>query len=104
MLVTLGLSQTESVGWWWDSRAELGVAADFASIGVLFYTASFAALETGVMTMVLAWKVKEYFDKKQRNEGIALAQEARRQKRDGETWEDAIERLKLEGWKPTKPQ
>ena len=65
---------------------------------------SFASLEAVVVIMVLAWKVKEYFDKKLRDEGIALALEAQRQKREGETLEDAIERLKSEDWKPDKPR
>ncbi len=54
------------------------------------------------MLVVLAWKVKEYFEKKQRAEGIALALEADRQKREGESLEQAIERLEAEGWKPPK--
>ncbi len=66
LLVTLGLSQIESVGWWWNSWNELEVAASFASIGVLFYTASFASLEMVVILMVLGWKVKEYFSKKEK--------------------------------------
>ena len=54
------------------------------------------------MLVVLAWKVKEYFDNKQMERGIALALEANRQKRDGESLEQAVERLKAEGWKPPK--
>ena len=54
------------------------------------------------MLVVLAWKVKEYFDNKQIERGIALALEAIKQKRDEESLEQAIERLKAARWKPTK--
>ena len=102
LLVTLWLSQSKGVGRWWNTQADFEAAAIFASAGILFYTASFAALELGVMILVLAWKVKEYFDKKLRDEGIKLALEANRQKRDDESLEQAIERLKADKWKPTK--
>ena len=109
LLVTLWLSQSKGVGRWWNTQADFEAAALFASAGILFYTASFAALELGVMILVLAWKVKKYFDNKerderikQRDEGIALALEANRQKRDDESLEQAIERLKADKWKPTK--
>ena len=46
------------------SQAEAELASRFASVGILIYTASFAVLETGVMLVVLAWKVKEFFDRK----------------------------------------
>ena len=102
LLVTLWLSQSKGVGRWWNTQADFEAAAQFASAGILFYTASFAALELGVMILVLAWKVKEYFDKKLRDEGIKLALEANRQKRDDESLEQAIERLKADKWKPSK--
>ena len=121
LLFTLSLSQAENVGWWWNSQAEYEVAAQFASIGVLFYTASFAALETGVwLAMVLALQALEAFDRRRakrdqglRSEGMALTmrlveelgvdqariliERAREEKEPSETWEQTIERLKQEG-------
>ena len=85
-------------------------AADFASIGILIYTASFAALETGVMLVVMAWKVKEYFDEKsaERTKRITADVEARALARwreaerlsheTGERIEDIYLRLRDEGW------
>ena len=84
LLVTFGLSQTESVGWW-GSAAELNIAADFASLGVLFYTATFALLEVVVIIMVLAWKMKEYFDKKHIDKGREL------ERADWVAWRDKID-------------
>ena len=101
LLVTLILTQY----WGGDLRngqPHLEALANFASIGILFYTVFFATLELGVMLVVLAWKVKEYFDNKQMERGIALALEANRQKRSGESLEEAVERLKAAGWKPIK--
>ena len=110
LLVTLWLSQAEGVGWWWNSRAELEAAADFASAGILFYSASFAALETGVMSMVLAYQVIKKFEEdreKRRQEqidkGIALALEAERRRQGTEdSLEQAIEKLRAEGWQPSE--
>lgn len=103
LLVTLWLSQSDGVGLWWNTPSELEVAAKFASGGVLFYTASFAALEMGVMFMVLAWKVKEYFDKKQMDRGVALGAEAqRRSQSTGREFEEVLKELKAENWQPPK--
>lgn len=103
VLVTLWLSQAKGVGGFWNSSAELEVAATFASAGILFYTASFAILETGVMVMVLAWQVKEYFEKKQMDKGVALGVEAvRRSQATGKALEEVLKELKAEGWKPLK--
>ena len=82
--------------------------ANLASGGFLFYTASFAAFESGVIILVLAWQVKEYFHKKSDerdkallNRGAAIGAEADRQRQDtGETREQAIARLIIEGWEP----
>ena len=64
-LVTLWLSQGEFVGWLWNSQAEYEVAAKFASAGILFYTGSFAILETGGwLLMVLALKALESYEKR----------------------------------------
>ena len=108
LLVTLGVSQTKDVGWWWNSQSELEVAAAFASVGILFYTASFAALETGVMSMVLAYHVIKKFEedrekrrKEQFDKGIALALEADRRRQGTEdSLEQAIAKLQEEGWQP----
>ena len=108
LLVTLWLSQAKDVGWWWNSPSEVEVAAEFSSAGILFYTAAFAALETGVMSMVLAYHVMKKFeaDREKRrqeliNQGVALGAEAERQRQEtGESLEQAIERLKAEGWRP----
>lgn len=120
LLFTLSLSQAKNVGWWWNSQAEYEVAAKFASIGVLFYTASFAALETGVwLAMVLALQALRKFDRDRakreqglRSEGMALTmrlvdelgveqaraliERARSERVPGETWEQTIERLRQE--------
>ena len=124
LLATLWLSQADDVGWWWNSPSEIETAAKFASAGILFYTAAFAALETGVMFMVLAYHVMKKFEadrEKRRQElinqgmasgmalgeasgmalGIALGAEAERQRQEtGESLEQAIERLRSEGWQP----
>ena len=108
LLVTLWLSQAKDVGWWWNSQAEIEVAAAFASAGILFYTASFAALETGVMVMVLAYQVMKKFEadrerrrQEQIEKGIAFALEAdRRRQGTGESLEQAIAKLREEGWQP----
>jgi hypothetical protein len=114
LLVTLWLSQANEVGWWWNSKSEFEVAAKFASGGILFYTASFAALETGVwFAMVLAFEViKKYeADRERRRQereqqrqadmvlGIALGAEAERQRQEtGESLDEAVARLQAEGW------
>ena len=121
LLFTLSLSQTGNVGWWLNSRADYEVAAEFASLGVLFYAASFAALETGVwLVMVLALQALRKFDRDRakrdeelRSEGMAVAmrlvdelgleaarvviERADSERMRGETWEQAIERLRQEG-------
>ena len=121
LLFTLSLSQAGNVGWWLNSRADYEVAAEFASLGVLFYTASFAALETGVwLVMVLALYALEAFDRRRaerdqevRSEAavvtvrlvrdlgteaaLALIERAEDERMRGETWKQAIERLKQEG-------
>ena len=57
------------------------------------------------MIMVLAWQVKEFFEKRQMDKGAALWQEAVRQSEDsGESPEEAYKRLKDTGWKPTQEQ
>ena len=90
-------------------------------MGVLFYTASFAALETGVwLVMVLALYALEAFDRrraerdqKMRFEGAAvtmrlvdelgleeariLIERADSERMRGETWKQTIERLRQEG-------
>ena len=63
----------------------MAVAANFASIGVLFYTASFAVLEAGVIAMVLGWQLKEYFDKERMDKAELWLEEANRRRREGET-------------------
>ena len=53
------------------------------------------------MLVVLAWKVKEYFDKKQMDRGIALGAEAQRRSQDtGKPFDEVLKELKAEGWKP----
>ena len=55
------------------------------------------------MLVVLAWKVKEYFDNKQLDKGAAMWREAERQSQTTkESVDDAYERLKAEGWRPAK--
>ena len=116
LLVTLWLSQAEGVGWWWNSQAEFAVAARYASGGILFYTASFAALETGVwLLMVLAlYALRSYQEKKRERErellereheiqatGAAMWREAERQsKESGESPEEIFKRLQSENWRP----
>ena len=116
LLVTLWLSQAEGVGWWWNSQAEFAVAARYASGGILFYTASFAALETGVwLLMVLAlYALRSYQEKKRERErellereheiqaaGAAMWREAVRQsKESGESPEEIFKRLQSTNWRP----
>ena len=99
LLLTLWLSQVENVGWFWNSQAEFEVAAKFASGGILFYTASFAALETGVwLLMVLALKALENYEKRKQQRqrellqrAAALALEAlRRSEETGEPHEEIL--------------
>ena len=108
LLLTLWLSQIENVGWFWNSQAEFEVAAKYASGGILFYTASFAALETGVwILMVLALKALENYEKRkqqrqreQLERGAALALEAQRLSQEsGEPYEEILRKLISE----TKP-
>ena len=127
LLVTLWLSQAEGVGWWWNSQAEFAVAASFASGGILFYTASFAALETGVwLLMVLALHAIRNYEAKKRKEeeerqererkreeerrqrdqemqaiGAAMWREAERQSEEsGESPEEIFKRLQSMNWQP----
>lgn len=102
LLLTLWLSQVEDVGWIWNTQAEFEVAAKFASGGILFYTASFAALETGVwLLMVLALKALENYERRkqqrqreQLERGAALALEALRISQEtGEPHEEILRRL-----------
>ena len=117
LLFTLYLSQAGDVGWWLNSRADYEVAAGFASLGFILYTASFAALETGVwLVMVLALYALEAFDRRRakrdqevRSEVMRLVRElgveearilidrAGNERMRGETWQQTIERLKQEG-------
>lgn len=101
-MLTLWLSQVENVGWFWNSQAEFEVAAKFASGGILFYTASFASLETGVLLlMVLALKALESYEKRkeqrrreQLERGAALSLEAQRLSQEtGEPYEDILRKL-----------
>ena len=109
VLVTLWLSQAADVGLWWNSQSEFEVAARFASGGILFYTASFAALETGVwLLMVLAlYALKSYEAKKRERElemqaiGAAMWREAQRQSEEsGESPEEIFKRLQSINWRP----
>ena len=127
LLVTLWLSQAEGVGWWWNSQAELEVAARYASGGILFYTASFAALETGVwLLMVLALRAIENYEARKRKReqemrerelareremqerdremqaiGAAMWREAERQSEEsGESPEEIFQRLQSIKWRP----
>ena len=121
LLFTLSLSQAGNVGWWFNSQADYEVAARFASLGVLFYTASFAALETGVwLVMVLALYALEAFDRRRAKRdrevrfeaaavtlrlveelgaeaALALIERADDERMRGETWKQTIERLSQEG-------
>ena len=121
LLFTLSLSQSGNVGWWLNSRADYKVAAEFASLGVLFYTASFAALETGVwLVMVLALQALRKFDRDRAKRdrevrfeaaavtlrlveelgaeaALALIERADDERMRGETWKQTIERLRQEG-------
>ena len=108
-LLTLWLSQAECVGWWWNSQAEFEVAARFASAGILFYTASFASLETGVwIIMVLALRAIESYEarKEKRRQadaarGAAMWREAERlSEESGEPAETIFERLNKKNWQP----
>jgi hypothetical protein len=106
--VTLWLSQAKDVGWWWNSQSEFEIAAQYASGGILFYTASFAALETGAwLVMVLALQAIKRFEEereKRQQNLIALGAEAERQRQEtGESLDEAIKRLQTEGWKPSQP-
>lgn len=109
LLLTLWLSQEENVGWFWNSQAEFEVAAKFASGGILFYTAAFAALETGVwLIMVLALKALQDYDRRkeqrrreQMEKGAEFALEAlRRSKETGEPYEEILRRLIWEERQP----
>ena len=107
MAVTLGLSQSKDVGVW-----DLEVVANFASAGILFYTASFAALEAGAgFIMVLAFHALEWYEAKKkkrqqdmRGEVTAMWQEAQRMSK--ETGEAAeiifFEKLNSPDWQPTE--
>ena len=121
LLFTLSLSQAGNVGWWFNSQADYEVAAEFATLGFLFYAASYAALETGVwLVMVLALQALRKFDRDRakrdeelRSEGVALAmrlvremgleeaeslmERADSERLEGETRQHAIERLRQEG-------
>jgi hypothetical protein len=107
LLTTLLLSESECAGWCLTSQAEVELASGFASAGILIYTASFAALETGVMLVVLAWKVKEFFDSKaieRFDEAVAMGIEAqRRSQTTGQPVEEVLREMKAAGWKPVKP-
>ena len=94
------------------------LASEYASVGVLIYTASFAVLEAGVWTsMVLAWRTIEYLKKKRLEEGKALglelgltlglelgAEAHRRSQATGQPFEEVLEELKKTGWKPGKTE
>ncbi len=121
LLITLYLSQAGNVGWWLNSRADYKVAAEFASLGFILYAASFAALETGAwLVMVLALYALEAFDRRRakrdqkvRSEAavvtvrlvkelgaeaaLALMERADKERMRGETWKQAVERLRQEG-------
>ena len=104
-LLTLWLSQIENVGWWWSSPAEFEVAAKFASAGILFYSAAFASLETGVwLIVVLAFHAIKKYERereKRRQELIALGVEAhRRSVETGKPVEEVLKELEAEDWKP----
>ena len=109
LLITLWLSQAENVGWFWNTQTEFEVAARFASGGILFYTASFAALETGVwVSMVLALKALQDYDRRKeqrrreqlRKAGAVALEAINRSKETGEPVEVIIERLIDENWQP----
>ena len=111
LLVTLWLSQIDNVGWWWNSQEEFEVAATFASAGILFYTASFATLETGLwFIMVLALQALKKYEEdrakrrqKLRNDGSVMWQEAERlNKETGEPVEEIFKRLNNENWQPAQ--
>ena len=107
LLTTLLLSESECAGWCLTSQAEVELASRFASVGILIYTASFAALETGVMLVVLAWKVKEFFDSKaieRFDEAVAMGIEAqRRSQATGQPVEEVLREMRAAGWKSVKP-
>ncbi len=112
LLLTLWLSQMENVGWFWDSQAEFEVAAKFASGGILFYTASFAALEAGVIIMVLGLQIykkfeedrekrRQVFVERQLNKGAELSLEAKRRSEEtGEPYEKILQELIAANWQP----
>ena len=108
LLLTLWLSQVENVGWFWNSQAEFEVAAKFASGGILFYTASFAALESGVIIVVLGLQMYKKFEEdreKRRREQLqrgatVLLEAQRRSKETGESVEVIFDRLLDENWQP----
>ena len=108
-LVALWLSQGENVGWFWNSQADYGVAAKFASAGILFYTGTFAILEMGVwISMVLALKALQDYDRRKeqrrreqlRRAGELALEGIRRSRETGEPVEAIIERLIDESWQP----
>ena len=110
--MALWLSQGENVGWLWNSQADYGVAAKYASVGILFYTGTFAVLESGVwIFMVLALKALQDYDRRKeqrrreqlRRAGELALEGIRRSKETGEPVEAIIERLFDEGWQPEKP-
>ncbi len=97
----------------WDTSSEFKAAATLAPLAVLIYTAFAAMLETGVMAMVLALAVAgkfidEFNDREKRRKEreeylIALGAEAERQRQaSGESREEAVARLIVEGWKPVQ--
>ena len=108
-LIALWLSQGKGVGWFWNSQAEYEVAAEFASVGILFYTGAFAILEAGVLIlMVLALKALESYEKRKeqrRREQLKRAAQLlleahRRSKETGESVEAIFEQLLDENWQP----
>ena len=114
-VVTFFLSRSKDVGWVWNSQAELEVAANFASGGILFYTASFVALEAGVwIIMVLALQaLKKYeADKLQARKKLrqdespkvaAMFREAQRLSEETrEAAETIFDRLYSQDWQPTE--
>ena len=93
LLTTLFLSYNECTGWCLTSQAEAELASRFASVGILIYTASFAVLETGVMLVVLAWKVKEFFDRKAEEDRERIKAERERIEEDRERIKADRERI-----------
>ena len=73
--------------------------------GILFYSASFASLETGVwLIMVLTFYALQKYERerdKRRQALIALGIEAQRRSQDtGKPVEDIVKELQAEDWKP----